>query len=554
MNNQNKHIPIVTIPVEVDLVKKVKTCIDCNWFWGAVPPYGPFPGYDWEEMYPAAIKDGPRPEKDDANPVAWCEVTQVDAPRVEPAVMRGCRKAPIMTIGINPNMTAFFVGQQATTWAYPYFQNRETYAYYYRHADVYQESFNLEAIRQCVIPGKEIVAEHDGEVTIVRSDNFRWLSMEFEYDVGDTQPKIVRKDFAWYPDQRLVVFAALSDKKPDMFCVEKNEVGTEQWLPLTMEEAHKMHHQDGLGGKVKTKYSVKKGELVAAHIKPKSGDDLMLYANVTGYYQRLNPVLKQFNEILHSQGFENCSLRMGEDVSMHDMVACASPGWGSKYNMPTDWIANTCVNKNQFVFDQLLQSQPRLLMIVSTSSLTMFANGIKALAGELDFDWKDKDNFELLKMTTTSENYLYLNKGDIKLKTRVIVTPHFSYSDNFKQQSRFNPEPWQQFSNDFVADVDTLERYDRIQKDASGGNATIVYVDDWNDKVEKELSPEAWKVLMSLHYNPYKLIIDMLLQEHSKEPFITNTDAKHLDRAQGDCKFCVNDLWQFPEGCEYGKV
>jgi hypothetical protein len=234
------------------------------------------------------------------------------------------------------------------------------------------------------------------------------------------------------------------------------------------------------------------------------------------------------------------------------MVACASPGWSNKYKIPTDWIADTCVNKNQYVFDQLIQSQPRLLLIVSTSSLKMFANGVKTLDGNMDFEWQDKDNFELLKMTATSAKYLYLNKGDKKLKTRVVVTPHFSYSDNFKQQSRFSPEQWQQFNRDFADDVVVLENHNRIKPDASGGNAMIVYVNDWSDEIEKEISPEGWKVLMDVHYNPYQLIIDMLLQEHNDNPFITDVNAKHLNRAEGDCKFCVNDLWQFPEGCEYG--
>ena len=36
-------------------------------------------------------------------------------------VMDGCRKAPIMTIGINPNLTAFAPGSTGASWCYPSF-------------------------------------------------------------------------------------------------------------------------------------------------------------------------------------------------------------------------------------------------------------------------------------------------------------------------------------------------------------------------------------------------------------------------------------------------
>jgi hypothetical protein len=50
--------------------------------------------------------------------------------------MDGCRKAPIMTIGINPNLTAFAPGRAGASWCYPDFSDASggdaatKYAYY----------------------------------------------------------------------------------------------------------------------------------------------------------------------------------------------------------------------------------------------------------------------------------------------------------------------------------------------------------------------------------------------------------------------------------------
>jgi hypothetical protein len=30
-------------------------------------------------------------------------------------------------------------------------------------------------------------------------------------------------------------------------------------------------------------------------------------------------------------------------------------------------------------------------------------------------------------------------------------------------------------------------------------------------------------------------------------------DNRHLVRSDGPCRYCVNELWRFPEGCAYGK-
>ena len=68
-------------------------------------PYGPYPTFD--------ISMDPPPPKDPhatTQSFPWIEATTAAAGFPVPEVLDGCRKAPIMTIGINPNLTAFAPG------------------------------------------------------------------------------------------------------------------------------------------------------------------------------------------------------------------------------------------------------------------------------------------------------------------------------------------------------------------------------------------------------------------------------------------------------------
>ena len=94
-------------------------CGTCDFFWPKdlkTQPYGPYASYDFDVNVPFAAPPGKG-----SGPQPW--VRGRTAPSVFPnaAVAGGCRKAPIMTIGINPNMTVFSPGQTGTAWAYPNF-------------------------------------------------------------------------------------------------------------------------------------------------------------------------------------------------------------------------------------------------------------------------------------------------------------------------------------------------------------------------------------------------------------------------------------------------
>ena len=79
----------------------------------------------------------------------WSATTAPAFP--DPAILAGCRKAPIMTVGINPNLTAVAPGRQGAEWAYPSFIGSDAdrlarYASDYRYRTVFQERLTLSTV------------------------------------------------------------------------------------------------------------------------------------------------------------------------------------------------------------------------------------------------------------------------------------------------------------------------------------------------------------------------------------------------------------------------
>jgi len=107
------------LPIELKLVSDVKACRACGWFWKGALPYGPYPAYDFATPFPPEVA-APDPQSTGFVPMTpWLTARTTGARPVEPGVMHGCRKAPIMTLGINPNMTAWFPYTSGARWVYP---------------------------------------------------------------------------------------------------------------------------------------------------------------------------------------------------------------------------------------------------------------------------------------------------------------------------------------------------------------------------------------------------------------------------------------------------
>ncbi len=494
-------------PLEVSLIHGVKSCRTCQWFWGGVPPYGPYPAFDWTEDYPPQmLHEGPQSAEASA-PTPWLQGVLKGNQLVDPGVMHGCRKAPIMTVGINPNMTAYFASTSGARWAYPFFEAENRYAYYYRHFTIYQESVSLGYVRQHLDADKRLSAEADGWlVSTDRGSDHRFMLLTVQYKGAD-EPTVY--ELAWTPQERWVVVQDRGrDDKPDT------------WF--------------------------KQGDPLAGVFTPPTGVEAEIYENPAGYYQRMIPVLDAFKEKV---GLPAAHLTVGEDVAQHDMIGCASPGWSSKYDMPAEKMTGNCVHDHGWVVSQIIQSQPAVIILVGGSALGMFR---QIFDPYMDLDTEGRDIFQLLKETTTRRYYVTVDVQGLRFRSRILTPAHFSYGDNFYRQSRLSPDAWTAFEQDFKGDVKVLDDAGRIWPPAYNG-VVAVRLDGPDDEIRPQLSVEGWQVLMAYYVDPFDMLAGALAEEYEDGVLGYDEATGHLERVGGPCRYCVNDLWTFPEGCAYGK-
>ena len=508
--------------LEVKLVKDVRECKTCKWFWGGIPPYGNFPVYDWNEDFPKEVRNQVQTTKNvvkRAMKGKACGQGQVD-----PGIMHGCRKAPIMTVGINPNMTSYFPSPTGARWSYPNFSKDARYAYYYRHHNVYQESLDIDFIKDNVVEGSAIVAEKDGWLLGVdRCSDHRWLLLTIQYDGED---ELQEMEVAWTDNLRFVVFAERS------YYVDPGKPG------------------------------FKKGDIIGGKIDGLEKDNVQIYENSTGYYQRYVYVLEIFKKLVGGT-LADAPLSIAEDVAQHDMIACASPGWSSKYDIPTEKITGNCVMDHGFLVAQLIQSKPKVIVIVGGSSLEMFARVFGPFMKDLDYQYEVtdgigkskmiiKETYQLLKETTEREKFLHIKIDDFELKSRIVISPHFSYSANFVEQSRLSAPAWKAFESDFYEDAQILIKEDRV-KENNWNDIIPIRIYGKDDDIQEKLSTAAWNVLMAYYYDPLLMLAEVLQQEYNAGRLPFDSTIDHLKRPEGSCRFCLNELWKFPEGCPYGK-
>lgn len=504
-------------PLEVQLVEDVRSCRSCQWFWGGIPPYGPYPAYDWQSPFPERFQQSDPWDRGRTTAPLMTVVTN-GSQCVDPAIMHGCRKAPIMTMGINPNLTSYFQGTTGARWAYPHFSDSANYAYYYRFQTLYQESFNLDFLREHLLPESAIKAEDDGWlINVVRGRDHRWMELEILYQQEDKSRTI---EVAWTDEARYIVVA-------------------EECQP----------HKDP--------YSFHKGDTITAKLVMPTGVETQLYENTTGYYQRFIPILQYLSDHINVTRETTASggpstqvrLRLGEDVAQHDMVSCASPGWSESYDIPCDTIMKKCVSDKGFAIAQLLQSRPSVLVLVGRSSLEMFGTYFGRF---MDLDYDDKDIYQLLKETCKRRKYLTIDIGGYTLRTRLIACPHFSYYENYYRQSRFSAEAWHAFTKDFPDDYEILKKEAKVKENGYNG-VTALKINGSEDRIQNHLSVAAWSVIMAYYLDPNRMIAAALIEEYSDGALALDEGTLRLQRAAGSCCYCDNSVWRFPDGCTFGK-
>ena len=101
-----------------------------------------------------------------------------------------------MTIGINPNLTAFAPGVTGTSWCYPHFASDDgtdewtKYAFYYRYRSVFQERFDFDFVKKYLLPEPRVIAPRAGSVVSAdRTSSAPAFTLKVRYDgdLSDTE-------------------------------------------------------------------------------------------------------------------------------------------------------------------------------------------------------------------------------------------------------------------------------------------------------------------------------------------------------------------------------
>ena len=523
-------------PIEIDLVYNVRSCGTCTFFWPEdvdQQPYGPFPSYDFNENTPA----GNQPDNDKVTNFPWLKGTSVEEAFPNGEVMDGCRKAPIMTIGINPNLTAFAPGQQGTSWVYPNFTSDNgtdayvKYAYYYRYRSVFQEHLNFDIIKDFILPDGQIIAERDGTVVAAeRTSESPNYKIKVLYD-GDHEPRTIHLN---------------------------RDLGTPRYVLM-------FNH-------FSPDNAFKKGDIIAGRLNIPAGHELEIYHGAIGYYEQFVPVLSYFESFLKGRGCDDPQLKIGEDVCQLDMVACASPHWNEKYmGDQLETVVNNCVSKNAWAMKQFVQTKPVVLFLVGEASYNMFNGAFsKLLKRKKPLSARPEDGaFTLFRETVDPDDPLHfefsttIDGAPYSIKTQIIAAPHFSYDTNYLPQFRMSEEDWETFKSEFSECYDYLSGdhgYINIVPPKQKGYFLAVQIIKDLAGVMHELEHKyaaALSFLTKFYYNPHKQMAEILerLYDDNKLAY-TNSPSGNgglLDRTEGSCQFCVNSLWSFPQGCPYDK-
>ena len=116
------------LPTEVELIYEVMPCnsMRCSQEPGKTKPacnyfrkWGTYHSYDY-------TIDGPPP-----SPHIVQDSVYLGKATLLPEVLTGCRKSPIMAVGINPNLPAFWKNKRNSV--YPLFDDYKQYAHYFRY-------------------------------------------------------------------------------------------------------------------------------------------------------------------------------------------------------------------------------------------------------------------------------------------------------------------------------------------------------------------------------------------------------------------------------------
>lgn len=489
------------LPVEVQLAWEVMTCKamretydratqSCRYF---NRHFGPYPAYDW-------ISDQSTLQVLGAGATRQLPAKTNGMRFSVPALVGGCRKAPLMTIGINPNMPSWQLTPEGGAWCYPYFDDIAEYATYYRHQTIYQERFTPTLIKNAIDVSTALIATKPGSLV----------------DVG------------YSADESKVVMTLQ---------YEGEESTTVSELPR------------GAVVTLNKKRSFAAGTVLAGTINLPVGMETTVTQETVGYYQRFATILELAVKTLVDAGElgEGTDLHAGEDVLLGDMVACASPGWtaqsGGVPEKDRVGIADECCVNRGWLAQQYLHTAPALVVFSGTSALNMFRQSFNGIAFMPQLPADLKGPYAWLRFTLRNKVMMTVKGG--RNASRVVISPHFSYAVNFSPVYAFTLEGWQMFETRWPD-----------QAKALGGkpNAGQVLISPDNPNASEAKMGAAWPDFRAQFLSPYVDIANVIVAEIRSGRLVVDGQTKHFVRTPGACHFCANQLFELPKGCPYGKL
>jgi hypothetical protein len=490
MGKDSQLLAEVQLSWEVMTCRGLRTTYDkespCQWF---NQRYGPYPAYTVDDLPVDIVEEGKS-----RSIKGKCVGERYNVPEL----MSGCRKAPIMSIGINPNLTAYQTSVAGATWCYPYFDNIEKYARYFRYRTINQERFSLDFVKKYVVPGTAVKAAAKGCILSISrgTDN---ITISLKYAKSGNRTLRVPMNYS--------IFYDAGEKNRDF----------------------------------------SRGDILAGLVELPQDVAAEVIQEPVGYYRQFNAFLDRFKK-LAGNPLKQSKFQIGEDACQADMVACASPGWNAYFPDKTrSDIVQECVKMRLYMAEQLIQTRPAVIVFAGNSALNMF---LQIFDGKISPEVNPfEDTFELLQKALKTPYWLRIAKGGYGFKSRLIFSPHFSYWENFLAGCRMPAQQWEDFVREFPAD----EKLVRSQKrNVFGG--VLLTINPSESPWPETLSAGAREMLAPYYMDPVDIIARIMLQEYEAGRIKLDKKTEHLVRTGGPCRFCSNELFRFKEGCPYGKL
>lgn len=498
-------------PVEIKLVGELRACRRCASLWTADDRYGPFPQCSSDAL--AKLPTSP------ATPTAT-PITGFDLPA--PAALKGCRKAPLMIIGINPNLTGFWTLPDNPKYSlkgplavYPRFESDSAYALAYRYIvpDHHEYLMQPDDLAGLVDRGrKHYLADSDGALVPVNKTQ------------PDASPSIRNKH------DRALILGLQPTGKPM------------RRLPITWATDENY---------VTVANSVRMGELIAGAMTHAStvGKTVRLRADRgSSYYDRAQQIC------------ERLGLVIGEDVSMHDMVACATPGWSAtKHGINQSELKKNCLQDASFTLRQLRQSRPVLMIFSGSDAFKMLLESLPSEARVVSGNSTVKAG-EILReidadirksgVSRSFEISLAAGNEEPDWNSTAVVIPHLSYGERPRSFDQGVPRKgWGKFEVQFPASFALITQ---APENAGRSGALRVSPDTW-DKLNTVEEPGALTQLLAIGGGDPRVnaLAHLVAQFRGagRLPELPSGSRAKLARSQGSCKFC--SAFNIPEGCPY---